>query len=246
MRNPDPALRILIADDEAPARRQLRRVLEGLPGVELVGEAGDGLEALRLVEALRPDLLILDIQMPEMSGTEVAANLPPSSRPQVIFATAFDEHAVRAFDLAAVDYLLKPWDAERLFVALERARQRLGRAQDSVPTELGPRRRVIVRDGEALCPLDCDKILSIQANDNHVLLHTQERDCLLREPLSALLKRLHHPDLLRVHRSHAVNLRHIREMLPLHKGDGDLILTDGSRVPYSRTCREALLERLAG
>ena len=168
--------------------------------------------------------------------------------PQVIFATAFDAHAIRAFDLAAVDYLLKPWDAERLLRALDRARQRraTGHPPVALPPGLGGVRRVLVRDDDALRPLDCANILAIQARDNQVVLHTAERDWLLREPLGALLARLQAPDLLRVHRSHAVNLRHVREMLPLHKGDGDLILSDGRRVPYSRTCREALLKALAG
>ena len=248
MRDPEPPLRVLIADDEAPARRQLRRVLDALAGVELVGEAADGLEALRLAEALRPDLLILDISMPTLDGLEVAANLPAAGAPQVIFATAFDAHAIRAFDLAAVDYLLKPWDAERLLRALDRARQRraTGHPPVALPPGLGGVRRVLVRDDDALRPLDCANILAIQARDNQVVLHTAERDWLLREPLGALLDRLQYPDLLRVHRSHAVNLRHVREMLPLHKGDGDLILSDGRRVPYSRTCREALLKALAG
>lgn len=126
MRHAAPTLRILIADDEAPARRQLRRVLLALPDVELVGEAGDGLEALSLVESLQPDVLILDIKMPQMDGLEVAANLVPPA-PQLIFATAFDAHAIQAFDLAAVDYLLKPWDTERLL--RPRARPRTPRPQ---------------------------------------------------------------------------------------------------------------------
>ena len=246
MCNSASTLRVLIADDEVPARRQLRRVLTGLPGIELVGEASNGLEALHLVEALRPDLLILDIQMPEMSGIDVAANLPLQHGPQVIFATAFDEHAVQAFELAAIDYLLKPWDTARLLLALDRARQRLGQPVAALPAGFSVARRILVRDSDGLRPIDCDGILCLRASDNHVILRTDSREWVLREPLSALLERLNHPDFLRVHRSHAVNLTHVREVLPLHKGDGDLILVDGYRVPYSRTCREALLQKLAG
>ena len=243
---PASALRVLIADDEVPARRQLRRVLNGLPGIELVGEASNGLEALHLVEALHPDLLILDIQMPEMSGIDVAANLPPQHRPQVVFATAFDEHAVQAFDVAAIDYLLKPWDTARLLLALDRARQRLGQPVPALPAGFSATRRILVRDGDGLRPVDCAAILCLRASDNHVILHTDSCEWVLREPLGTLLERLNHPDFLRVHRSHAVNLQQVREVLPLHKGDGDLILVDGYRVPYSRTCREALLKKLAG
>ena len=239
-------MRVLIADDEAPARRQLRRALDGLEGVDLVGEAATGLEALTLAAAHRPDLLILDIQMPGMSGLDVAANLPRDCLPQIVFATAFDEYAVRAFELAAVDYLLKPWDVERLSLAVDRARQRVGERTTPIPTIAGSVRRVIVRDDDALRVIDCAEVVSIRADDNQVLLHTRTADWALREPLSALLERLNYPDFLRVHRSHAVNLREVREMIPLHKGDGDLIMADGLRVPYSRTCRETLVARLGG
>lgn len=239
-------MRVLIADDEAPARRQLRRALDRLEGVELVGEAATGLEALTLAAAHRPDLLILDIQMPGMSGLDVAANLSRDCLPQIVFATAFDEHAVRAFELAAVDYLLKPWDVERLSLAVDRARRRIGERVSPIPTIAGSVHRIIVRDDDVLRVIDCAEVMSIRADDNQVLLHTRTADWALREPLSALLERVNYPDYLRVHRSHAVNLREVREMIPLHKGDGDLIMNDGQRVPYSRTCRETLVRRLGG
>ena len=241
MRNAQPALRVLIADDEAPARRQLRRVLLALPEVvELVGEAGDGLEALNLVESLQPDVLVLDIQMPQMDGLEVAANLQPPV-PQLIFATAFDAHAIRAFDLAAVDYLLKPWDTERLLRALERARERLGRHEASPFPRVAPLRRVLVRHKGVLHVIHSDEIYSIEAQDNYVLLHTTDGERMLREPLSALLERLQHPEILRSHRSHAVNLRHAKALIPSNAGDSEILLTNEQRVPCSRTYRDQIL-----
>lgn len=240
MRHAAPALRILIADDEAPARRQLRRVLLALPDVELVGEAADGLEALSLVESLQPDVLILDIKMPQMDGLEVAANLVPPA-PQLIFATAFDAHAIRAFDLAAVDYLLKPWDTERLLRALERARERLGRNEASPRPQVAPLRRVLVRDRGVLHIIDSDDIQHIEAQDNYVLLHTPDGPRMLREPLGALLDRLQHPDILRSHRSHAVNLRYAKAFIPATSGDSSILLANNSSVPCSRTYREQIL-----
>ena len=243
MRNAQHPLRILIADDEAPARRQLRRVLLALPEVELVGEAGDGLEALRLVEALQPDVLILDIQMPQMDGLEVAANLPPPA-PQLIFATAFDAHAIAAFDLAAVDYLLKPWDSERLLRALERARERLGRHEAAPLPRVAPLRRLLVRHQGMLHVIHSDEIQSIEAQDNYVVLHTTSGQRLLREPLGALLARLQHPDILRSHRSHAVNLRHAKALIPMPNGDSEILLSNERQVPCSRTHRQQILSRL--
>lgn len=237
------ALRVLIADDEAPARRQLRRVLEALPDIVLVGEAADGLEALQLAKSLQPDVLILDVQMPTMDGLDVAANLV-SPVPQVIFVTAFDEHAVRAFDLAAVDYLLKPWDAERLLCALERARNRLGQSGMQAPPRLGPMRRLLVRQGDVLRVVTSEEILAMAAQDNYVALQTLSGEWMLREPLGALLERLQHPGIVRVHRSHAVNLSHVRALVPLAGGDSELLLDDGSRVPCSRTYRGSVLRAI--
>ena len=243
MRNAQPALRVLIADDEAPARRQLRRMLLAMPAIELVGEASDGLEALRLVDALQPDVLILDIQMPQMDGLEVAANLPPPA-PQLIFATAFDAHAIEAFDLAAVDYLLKPWDSERLLRALERARERLVRHAASPLPRVAPLRRVLVRHNGVLHVIQSDDIYSIEAQDNYVVLHTTDGPRMLREPLGSLLTRLQHADILRSHRSHAVNLRHAKALIPTPSGDSEILLANEQRVPCSRTHREQVLNRL--
>lgn len=243
MRHATPALRVLIADDEAPARRQLRRVLFALPEVELVGEAADGLEAMSLVDSLQPDVLILDIKMPQMDGLEVAANLVPPA-PQLIFATAFDAHAIRAFDLAAVDYLLKPWDTERLLRALDRARERLGRNEASPRPQVAPLRRVLVRHRGVLHVIDSDDIQYIEAQDNYVVLHTNDGPRMLREPLGALLDRLQHPEILRSHRSHAVNLRHVKGFIPSASGDSWVLLANDQRAPCSRTYREQLLHGL--
>lgn len=243
MREHRHALRILIADDEAPARRQLRRVIESLPDVLLIGEAVDGIEALQLTESLQPDVLVLDISMPQMNGLDVAANLALPI-PQIIFLTAFDEHAIRAFDLAAVDYLLKPLDTERLLLALDRARSRMGLAATTVIPRLGPMHRVLVRHTDALHLIACDEILGITAQDNYVALHTAERDWMLREPIGALLLRLQHPDIIRVHRSHAVNLRYVNAWTPLASGDGEILLNNGQRIPCSRTYRQAFTDLL--
>ena len=239
------ALRVLIADDEAPARRQLHRVLQALPGIEWVGEAGDGLEALRLVAALQPDVLLLDIQMPLMGGLDVAANLPAPA-PLVVFVTAYDEHALRAFELAAVDYLLKPWDAERLLHALERARARLlrGERQPATAPRIGPLQRLVVPAGDALHVVALDDVCVITAQDNYVTLCTGERDWLLREPLGALVERLQNPAIVRVHRSHAVNLRHVAAYARHPGGDGEIALNGGRHVPCSRTYREDFLRQL--
>lgn len=243
MRDARHPLRVLIADDEAPARRQLRRVLTALDDIELVGEACDGLEALRLAESLQPDVLILDIQMPAMGGLEVAANLGLPA-PQLIFATAFDEHAIQAFDLAAADYLLKPWDGERLLRALERARDRRGRHEVSAVPRLGVLRRVLVRSKDRMHVVASDRILRIEAQDNYVVLHEATDHWLLRESLSALLERLHDPDIVRTHRSHAVNLRHASAFIRSVNGDSEVLLDNGHRVPCSRTFRQQVLNGL--
>jgi two-component system LytT family response regulator len=253
-------MRILIVDDERPARDKLRRLLAGAPGVEAIDEAGDGVEALARIAAFRPDALFLDIEMPELSGIELAASLPEPA-PLLVFVTAWNEYAIRAFDLDAIDYLLKPYDGARLQRALQRLRARVdARAgtpagapapeHDPAPTpaaqklpQLGPLRQLLVTERGGTRVVRVDEIRWIETADNYVALHTAGASPLLRQTLAALLERLG-PDFARCHRRAAVRLSCVERVLPLDKGDCELQLQDGTRVPCSRQYRVALLARL--
>ncbi len=232
-------MRVLIVDDEAPARSRLRRLLTAVHGVEIVGEAADGEQALMQVQALLPDAVLLDIQMPGISGLDVAASLP-EPRPAVIFVTAFDDYAVAAFDAAAVDYLLKPVESARLLVALGRVRE-LGsqRVQSMAPEHL------LIPDLGRTHVLTCRDIEWLEAADNYVIVHAGDRAPLMRRPLAALLADLG-PGFLRVHRSRAVAVAHVREVQTLDKGDALLVLHGGAALRCSRQHRAALLAALAG
>src|SRR5690242_9981925 len=173
--------RVLVVDDEPPARAKLRRWLTAEPDLEVVAEAANGLGAAHLISTLRPDLVFLDIQMPDMSGLEVAAQLQTESAPLLVFVTAHDDHAVEAFDLNAIDYLLKPYDHERFQRALGRVRQRLVTAARNEPAvglarrTLGPGKRLPVPDGDGLRLIDVSTIHWIEADDNYVHVHTADR-----------------------------------------------------------------------
>lgn len=247
----DP-LRVVIADDEAPARAKLRRLLSTEPGIEVVGEAGDGLTALSLLESLRPELALLDIQMPLLSGLEVAAQL--ADPPLLVFVTAHDAHAIKAFELNALDYLLKPYARERLAASLARARQRLGEgsaprrdALAAAQRELaGPAGggRLLVRVAEGYRVLDCATLSHLRSDDNYVQLHGEEGPLTLRGSLGHWLSRLP-ADFVQVHRTCAVNLAWVRAVEPLFKGDAELVLRDGTRLPLSRRYRESFFARFA-
>jgi two-component system, LytTR family, response regulator len=239
-------MRLLIVDDERPARERLRRMLAQEPGITALEEAVDGVDALEKLDVFRPDALLLDIQMPELSGIELAASLPEPA-PLVVFVTAFGEHAVNAFDANAIDYLLKPCDQARLQRALQRLRERLGaRAGPGPLPALGrdhPVRNLLVpgRGGTRVVPVA--DIQWIETADNYVVLHTAQGQPLLRQTLANLLGHLGER-FVRCHRRAAVQVDWIDVLVPLHKGDCELVLRGGERVPCSRQYRAGVLERL--
>jgi two-component system LytT family response regulator len=236
-------MRILIVDDERPARDKLRRMLEQEAGVAAIDEACDGIEALQRIGEFRPDALFLDIQMPELSGIELAASLPAPA-PLVVFVTAFDEYAIRAFDADAIDYLLKPYDQPRLQRALARLRERLATAQaPRAGAPALPVRQLLVSERGATRIVRTADIGWIETADNYVVLHTAHGAPLLRQTLGALVASLG-PAFVRCHRRAAVQLDWIERVVPLDKGDCELVLRGGARVPCSRQYRAALVERL--
>jgi two-component system LytT family response regulator len=240
-------MRILIVDDERPARDKLRRLLAGDPGIEAVGEAGDGIEALARIADFRPDAVFLDIEMPELSGLELAASLPEPA-PLLVFVTAWDQYAIRAFDADAIDYLLKPYDASRLRRALQRLRARLdARAPEPKLPQLGQlreqMRHLLVSERGGTRVVRIDEIRWLETADNYVVLHTAGGSPLLRQTLAGLLERLG-PGFMRCHRRAAVRLSCIERVLPLDKGDCELLLQGGERVPCSRQYRADVLARL--
>lgn len=241
-------MRVLIVDDERPARDKLRRLLAREAGIAAIEEARDGVEALQLTASFAPDVLFLDIQMPEVSGIDVAASLP-SPAPLVVFVTAYDDYAVRAFDACAVDYLLKPYDSERLQRALQRVRERLLVRTPAAPqpgaTALAgqPVRQLLVTQRGVTQIVRTDQIAWLETADNYVVLHTPSGSPLLRQTLSGLLATLG-PAFIRCHRRAAVRLACVTSMAVDDKGDGELILAGGMRAPLSRQHRAAIAAAL--
>lgn len=243
-------IRAVIADDEAPAREKLERWIAGQPDMELIGSAEDGLSAAQCIEQLRPDVAFLDVQMPTLSGLQVAAQLEPSSAPLIVFVTAYDEHAVKAFDLNAIDYLLKPYDQDRFVRTVQRVRERLN-SHESGATAVAVGRsrthsceRLLVPIGERLQLIDAASIEWLEADDNYVHVHTAARTYLLRRTLQDLLAQLGEQRFVRIHKSTAVNLGSIGSLTPLFKGDYEIHLHNGRTLRLSRRYRDALFARM--
>jgi two-component system LytT family response regulator len=243
-------MRAVIADDEAPAREKLERWLAEQSDMAVIGSAEDGLSAAQCIEQLRPDVAFLDVQMPTLTGLQVAAQLEPSSAPLIVFVTAFDEHAVKAFDLNAVDYLLKPYDRDRFARTVQRVRERL-HAHESGATAVAIGRaqapcceRLLVPDRERLQLIDAASIEWLEADDNYVRVHTAARTYLLRRTLQDLLSQLGEQRFVRIHKSTAVNLGSIGSLTPLFKGDYEIHLHNGRILRLSRRYREALFARM--
>ena len=241
-------LRALVVDDEPLARRRLRRLLQRERGVEVVRECGDGPSAVAAIEALAPDLVLLDVQMPGMDGFGVLQACQAMPLPEVIFVTAYDQYAVRAFEHHALDYVLKPVTPERLAAALAHARRRVGvspggaRAHhvDGLLTELGSRRpvlRLLVREADRSYFVRTDAVAFLESDGNYVWAHTEQRRCRIRVTLAALAPRLDPNHFRRISRSCVVNLDCIREIQPWFHGDAIVILQSGKRLRLSRTYR---------
>ncbi len=229
-----------VADDEPVALAGLRAMLGAFSWIEVVGEAESGEDAVRLIEALRPELVFLDVQMPGLLGTEVLQQL--TWRPYVIFTTAYSEHAVSAFELGALDYLLKPFGPSRLAAAMERVQSALG---EPAPVDAvarltgalggGPIGRLFVRVGGALVPLPVERVSRFEADGDYVVAHTEQARHLLHLSLARLEERLDPARFLRVHRTHIVNLEHVRAFKADVRGNLEATMLDGARVPVSRS-----------
>ena len=251
-------IRALVVDDEPLARERLTTLLRDVPDVECVGECGDGRAALAALEEERPDLLFLDVQMPELGGFEVLDAIEPERMPVVIFVTAYDDYALRAFDAHAVDYLLKPFDRERFDWALRRARtmiaadrgNELAERLRSLLAEVRPtaRRliRIPVRSGGNVVFLRAEEIEWIEGAGNYVRLHAGDRSHLIRATLRGLEERLDPDRFVRVHRSAIVNLDHVRALQPWFHGDYVVIMESGARVNTGRTYQPAIRRLLEG
>jgi two-component system LytT family response regulator len=246
-------LRALVVDDEAPARRRIRRLLAAAPGDPVVGVGGDGEAALAILARARPDLVFLDVQMPERDGFEVVKAIRPADLPAILFVTAHDRYALRAFEVHAVDYLLKPFSAERFRTAVTRARERIaGHAPDAgletLATTLRNRpdyvSRLPVRTAGRTVFVEVGAVDWLEAADNYVRLHVRQREYLVRETLASLEGRLDPDRFVRIHRSAIVQIDRIAETRARSHGDADVVLRDGTRLTASRTWRKGVQRAL--
>jgi two-component system LytT family response regulator len=233
-------MRVLIVDDEPPARRKIRRFLEDSPGIDAIAEAGAGREALEAIRGFRPDLLFLDVQMPDMDGFAVLQAVPPPRDFHVVFLTAHDHHALRAFEAEALDYLLKPADADRFERVLERARQqvalRQARLAAPAPPPRFPRRLLVEKSGKELF-LPVEQLDWAEADRNYICLHAGRETYTLRATLESLVRQLDPDQFARISRSELVNLDRIREMQPWFHGERRITLKDGKELTWTRRFR---------
>jgi two-component system, LytTR family, response regulator len=262
LRTPDPpfdmVIRTVIADDERLARQKLLILLAAEPRVKVVAECQDGRQTVAAIRNFRPDMLLLDIQMPDLDGFQVLSEVPAEEMPLVIFTSAYDQYAIRAFESNALDYLLKPFDQERLHQALEKARAELLKARDreithrilnllsqvrsvALPAPDRDSRLVIKANGRVVF-LDLDTIEWIEAAANYVRLNVGKEAYLFRETISRISERLDANHFVRIHRSTIVNVRKIKELIPVNSGEYVVVLKSGRELSCSRGYRAALQE----
>jgi two-component system LytT family response regulator len=248
--------RVLVVDDEAPARRLACSLLLRMEDVEVIGDAASGQTAVEAIRHLRPDIVLLDVQMPGLDGFDVIGAVGAANMPVVVFVTAYERYAIKAFDVHAVDYLVKPFDDERFRTAIERAvtRVRGGRSPelsarlDALLEQLArgraPDHIALKVDGRHLM-IGAGDIEHIEVSDKVLLVHTGEQVYQVRETLNAIERRLHGPPFVRIHRSVIVNIGRVKEIQPWFQGDYVLILHNGKRLVSGRAYRDVVRKLLA-
>jgi len=249
MANPAKKYRAVIVDDEELARLVLRELLSAHPEIEIVAECANGFEAVKSISELKPDLLLLDVQMPKLNGFEVLELIGPG--PAVVFVTAYDQYALRAFEAHAADYLLKPFGAERLKDALEHALERLGGSPPPVAALAAEARppaqyleRVVVKDGSRVHIIPVSKLDYAEAQDDYVALCSEGKKHLKQQTISSLEKALDPARFLRIHRGYIVNLQRVARIEPYGKDTHVAVLTTGAQLPVSRSGYARLREIL--
>ncbi len=249
-------IRCVIVDDEPLAREGLRSIAEKDRGLELIGDCSNGIQAIEFISQHNPDLVFLDIQMPEMDGFAVLNELKREKLPYIIFVTAYDKYAVQAFDVHALDYLLKPVDEERFERAVERARSMM--RSDSEWTahitaflqEMDSQKkryldRIVIKEDGRIFLIHADAVEWIEAKGNYALIHAGKKSHLIREAMSSLESQLNPQQFFRIHRSTIVNIDRVRELQSLFHGDCRVILQDGTRLLMSRRFRDKLRNHLS-
>ena len=249
-------IRTLIVDDESLARERIRDMIDSDSGIEIIAECGNGHEAIEAIQQLSPDLVFLDVEMPGIDGFGVLEALPPRQIPTVIFVTAYDQYAVRAFEVYALDYLLKPFDQERFDKAIERAKthisseqnedlsKRILSALEEIKTKPVHLERLVIKMNGHVFFIKAEEIDWLEAEGNYVRLHAGKESYLLRDTISALESQLDSKKFIRVHRSAIVNIDRITELQPWFHGEYRIILRQGVELTLSRTYREKLHELL--
>ena len=247
-------IRTIIIDDEPLARDRIKRLLRDEDGVQIVGECGNGTDAVKSISELNPDLVFLDIQMPGKNGFEVIKSLNSKKLPTIIFVTAYDQYALQAFDVHALDYLLKPFNRERIKKAVSRAREhmehrRLGDIDERLNSLIADLRgekkfldRLVVKSVGRVFFLKSDEIDWIEAAGNYVKLHVGRESHMIRETMNGIEAKLDPEKFLRIHRSTVVNIDRIKELHPMFSGDYAVILRNGTELALSRNYRERFTE----
>jgi two-component system, LytTR family, response regulator len=250
-------IRVVIADDEPLARNRVRRLLSGEKDIEIVAECKNGREVVAALELHRPELVFLDVEMPEMDGFGVIEQVGPEQMPVVVFVTAYDQYAVQAFETHALDYLLKPFDEERFRKALQRARTHMERARsgevatrllamlnDVRPQPTPPSDRLVIKTGGRVVFLKSEEIDWVEAAANYVRIHTGNDEFLMRETMNAFEAKLDTRRFMRIHRSIIVNLEKIKELQPCNNGEYIVVLRSGKELSLSRSFRDRIQDYL--